>query len=173
MPFALIGGLAATVRGRVRATEDINLVVGCGVDRALGLLKASDAAGFAPAVDEVRELIEIAFVLPLEHIGTGVRIDLALGLTLFEQEAIGRATETAIAGGSIPVVTAEDLLIMKLLADRPQDQQDIVGLIEEASDHFDWPHCHGLAEEFAAEVEVDLRPRLRQLEERFRNRPPA
>lgn len=35
LSFALIGGLAASVRGRVRVTEDIDVIVDCDVSRAV------------------------------------------------------------------------------------------------------------------------------------------
>ena len=40
--YALIGGLAASIRGRMRVTEDIDLVLDCSVNGALSLLNGLD-----------------------------------------------------------------------------------------------------------------------------------
>jgi len=53
----------------------------------------------------------------------GSRVDLAIGMSGFEQQAVGRATPVMIGGTRIPVVSIEDLLVMKALAGRPQDDQ--------------------------------------------------
>ena len=54
---------------------------------------------------------------------------------------------------------------MKLLADRPKDQQDIEGIVEAADETFDWDHCRRLTEEFDREAGLNLTERLDGLRE--------
>ena len=50
--YALIGGLAASMRGRVRATEDIDLILQCTVDEALSLVNSLGDEGFSTLLED-------------------------------------------------------------------------------------------------------------------------
>jgi len=62
--------------------------------------------------------------LPLRHRATGVKVDCALALSGFEQQLLQRAQSLSLSGRPFPVARAEDLLVMKALAGRPQDVQE-------------------------------------------------
>jgi hypothetical protein len=49
---------------------------------------------------------------------------------------------------SVPVATAEDLIIMKAIANRPKDQIDIQGILESCS-KLDYAHIRKHARDFA------------------------
>jgi hypothetical protein len=127
LDYALIGGLAVSLRGQPRVTADVDMVVALDVERAVGLTRVLDQTAFRPFFDGVEEVVERAFILPLRHRTTNVRVDLAIGASGFERQTVARAERLEIAGARIPVATAEDLLIMKTIAGRPQDAQDIQG----------------------------------------------
>jgi len=118
---------AVSLRGQPRMTVDVDLVMATDVEHALGLARGLSMTAFKPLFDSVEDVIGAAFILPLRHRMTGVRVDLAIGMSGFEREAIARATHVHIGETSAPVVTVEDLLVMKALAGRPQDEQDIRG----------------------------------------------
>ena len=48
--------------------------------------------------DEVAEVVERSFILPLRHRTTGIKVDIALGLSGFERSLIDRAEPVDIAG---------------------------------------------------------------------------
>ena len=50
--YALIGGLAASIRGRIRATEDIDLILLCNLDQALALTDSLGTSGFSPLLED-------------------------------------------------------------------------------------------------------------------------
>ena len=50
---------------------------------------------------------------------------------------------------------------MKALAGRPQDDQDIRGLVAAQRDVIDWSACLGLAEKLGEAVDLDIVSRLR------------
>jgi len=158
---ALIGGLAVSLRGQPRMTADVDLVVLATVDDALRLVRELDSTPFAPLFSGVEEVVASAFILPLRHRNTGIRVDLAIGMSGFEQQAVGRATPVTIGGTRIPVVSIEDLLVMKALAGRPQDDQDIRGLVAAQRDVIDWSACLELAEKLGEAVDLDIVSRLR------------
>ena len=68
-----------------------------------------------------------------------------------------------MAGASVAVATAEDLLIMKILAGRPQDDQDVQGLVVAQGQHLDWNYCLNLGAELGEAVGQDLVTRIQSL----------
>ena len=154
--YVLIGGLAASLRGQPRVTADIDLVIGADVARALRLMSSLATSRFEPFVPDFEEVVKRSFILPLRHRYTGVKVDMALGLSGFEQQLIDRAEKMAIAGQSVPVATAEDLLLMKVLAGRSRDDQDIHGIIAARGATMDWDYCRRVARDLGEALSQDL-----------------
>ncbi len=159
--FALIGGLAVSLRGQPRMTVDVDLVILADVDQALRLAQELSSTPFEPLFPGVEEVVARSFILPLRHRATGIRVDVAIGMSGFEQQAVSRATKVTIGDVRVPVVVVEDLLVMKALAGRPQDEQDIRGLVAAQRDAIDWPACLDIAEQLGAAIDVDIAGRLR------------
>lgn len=162
--YALIGGLAASLRGQPRATADVDLVAIVEIDAALAIADELDQTAFDPLFTGIAEVIQRAFILPLRHRETGVKVDIALGLSGFERLAVARATRVTIAGRQVATATAEDLIIMKSLAARPQDQQDLAGIIAAQHDRLDWDYCIQVATELGEAVGQDLAEQVRRLQ---------
>lgn len=158
---ALIGGLAVSLRGQPRMTVAVDLVVLASVDEAIRLVADLAMTPFDPLFPGVEEVVATAFILPLRHRQTGIRVDLAIGMSGFEQDAVARATPVMIGAASIPVVSIEDLLVMKALAGRPQDDEDIRGLVAAGLQTIDWQACLTLAERLGSAIDVDIAARLR------------
>lgn len=161
--YALIGGMAASLRGQPRTTADVDLVVAADARRALDLLGRLDQSAFRPLFDNVAEVVERSYILPLRHRTTGIKVDMALGLSGFEQSLIDRAERVDIAGSKISVVTAEDLLILKVLAGRPQDEQDAHGIAAAQSQRIDWDYCLSVAQELGDALGQDMASAMRRL----------
>jgi hypothetical protein len=156
IPYALVGGMAASLRGQPRATADVDLIIGADLAVTLALAATLDSTAFRPLFSDIASVIERSFILPLRHRRTNVRIDLALGLSGFEQQAISRAKPIDIGGYSILVVTAEDLLIMKVLAGRPQDEQDARSIVTAQGKNLDWGYCQTVAKDLGDALGQDL-----------------
>jgi predicted nucleotidyltransferase len=161
--YALIGGLAASLRGQPRATADVDIVAIIEIDAALAIAGDLDQTAFDPLFSGINEVIQRAFILPLRHRATRVKVDIALGLSGFERQAVARATRITIAGRQVATATAEDLIIMKSLAARPQDQQDLAGIIAAQHDRLDWDYCIRVATELGEAVGQDLAGQVRRL----------
>ena len=164
--YALIGGLAASMRGRVRATEDIDLILQCTVDEALSLVNSLGDEGFSTLLEDYETVARSALLIPLVDRESGVQLDLAIGLSGFEQEIVERADFISFGDHEIVVATAEDLVVLKTLAGRPQDLQDVKGIVEIQSGEFDWQYCLDAAKRLSAAVDVDL---VKQIELLRRN----
>jgi predicted nucleotidyltransferase len=161
--YALIGGLAVSVRGQPRMTADVDLVIAADIERALALVASLPQSRFRPLFQDVEEVVTRAFLLPLRHRSTNVKVDVAVGLSGFEQQAVARAEPIELAGSQVKVATAEDLLIMKLLAGRPQDEQDIRGLLVAQANRLDWDYCLKVGSELGDALGQDLAGRVRAL----------
>jgi hypothetical protein len=161
--YALIGGLAVSLRGQPRVTADVDLVIAANVERALSLVDKLAASMFKPLFEGIEEVVEQAFILPLRHRHTNVKVDLALGLSGFEQQAVLRAERLRVAGSVISVATTEDLVIMKVLAGRPQDEQDLQGLIIAQGAKIDWDYCRKIAVDLGEAIGQPLVSRIESL----------
>jgi Nucleotidyl transferase of unknown function (DUF2204) len=165
--YALIDGLAASLRGQARLTADVDLVMACDVSQALALVEALNASQFMPLFEGVAEVVERSFILPLRHRTTGVKVDLALGLSGFEQLIIQRATLVELGGRDITVAKAEDLIVMKSLAGRPQDDQDLRGIVIAQGDRLDWDYCLRVAADLEESIGQSLVQSIRDLRARY------
>jgi hypothetical protein len=136
--FALVGGLAVSIRGEVRFTRDIDLAVELGSDAETeSLIRDLRAGGFRIAAIVEHETRGRLSTVRLRS-RAGVKVDLLVASSGIEAEVVAAATPVAIEGaGSIPVATVEDLVALKVLSmspSRPQDRIDARSLLVAAPD---------------------------------------
>jgi hypothetical protein len=160
---ALVGGLAASIRGRTRVTEDVDIVVDCSVNQALELAESLHSRPFVPLFPEFEQVVRHSFILPLRHRDTGITVDLAIGVSGLERQVISRATHVGIGDRQLMVATAEDLLVMKVLAGRPQDDQDVRGIVSASGSSLDWEYCLHVAAQLEQAVGIDMVERIHRL----------
>lgn len=158
--YALVEGLAVSLRGRPRVTVDVDMVIGCDVPKALELLNFVEHSVFSPLFPDANEVVEQAMILPLRHRTSGVKLDLTIGLSGFERQVIERASLVDLAGLSVFVASAEDLLIMKVLAGRTQDEQDMRGLVLAHGEDLDWTYCLDVVKQLQEALGLDLVQRM-------------
>jgi hypothetical protein len=133
MGFALVGGLAVSLRGEVRFTRDVDIVVAAKNDEALeGVIHKLRRSGYeVAAIVEHQDRRRLATVRLL---GPGqVVVDLIGASSGLEAEIVARALPVELAeAGAVPVARAEELLAMKVLSMGPrrlQDRIDAEGLL--------------------------------------------
>jgi hypothetical protein len=128
--WAVMGGCARNAYAEPRATRDVDFVVEADSARFQALERALRSAGFerATTVDEPGELVPD---LVLYRDAGGRRIDVLFAHTAFERSALSRRTTLSpLLGSKAHVVSPEDLVVYKLIADRPQDRADIAAVVE-------------------------------------------
>ena len=92
---------------------------------------------FRPRMADAAEFASLNRVLVVET-ASGVPIDISFGALPFEDEMIKRTKRiTVLPGVNAPVATAEDIVIMKSIAGRPQDVKDIEGILAGQSERLD------------------------------------
>ena len=124
--YAIIGDLALTHWGIVRATYDIDIKV------------------MVPDIDfaAVRKKITQAFPSPARSQGPtnpfivavnidGVVVDFLLSLPGYEENIITRAVQRDLSGWTVWICSAEDLIIQKVIAGRGKDWDDVENLLIE------------------------------------------
>jgi len=125
--YALIGGLAIGLRSRPRTTKDVDILLAVSQLRLPGLVADLAARGFS--LDE-RAVIE-EFVR--HHITAfqyrGVRVDWLKPVLPAYQHVLDRAVTEHSFGRPVRVATADGLIVLKLIASRPQDVADIGALL--------------------------------------------
>jgi predicted nucleotidyltransferase len=142
VPWALVGGLAVSIRVEPRFTRDIDVAVAVEDDAAAETLIADlTAAGFALLLTlEQRALGRLATVrlLPPGEPLEGVVVDLLFSSSGIEPEICRDAQPIEVVPGlTVRVAQAGHLVAMKILAlapDRPQDAIDLNGLISSLND---------------------------------------
>jgi hypothetical protein len=132
--FALVGGLAVSMRSEVRFTRDVDVAVRVDGDadaESLVLDLASD--GFRPVASVEHETVKRLSTVRLKS-PEGVVVDLLFASSGIEAEIVDRATVVAVPDlGTLPVARAEELLAMKILSmrdDRLQDRIDAQRLVQ-------------------------------------------
>ena len=136
-PWALVGGLAVSVRSEPRFTRDVDVAAAVNDDAAAEALVSSlVASGFRLRLslehDTLKRLATVRLTPPGEP-EEGVVIDLLFASSGIESEICREADRLELGSGLIvPVAQAGHLVAMKLLAlapDRPQDAIDLRALI--------------------------------------------
>ena len=121
--YAVIGAMAASVHGVVRASMDADAVVSAPSHSLHELERAFRRAGFAAELRHGEDGDPIAAVLALSDT-YGNRVDLLAGLRGLDPAAFSRVVEVPFHGVLLRVVSREDFIAMKLYAGRPLDLTD-------------------------------------------------
>jgi len=121
--YAVIGAMAASVHGVVRASVDADAVLSLTI-RELGELEETfRAAGFQTELRRGDPDDPIPAMLVLSD-SLGNRVDLLAGLRGLEAAAFSRAIEVPFQDAALKIVGREDFIAMKLFAGGPQDMAD-------------------------------------------------
>ena len=149
--YMIVGGIANAVWGEPRATIDVDVTV---VVENPGLSAAIAGLGrsFNAAVPDPQTLVRRTRVLPLDT-ADGIRIDVIFALLSFERDAVHRATRVPFGDRDVCIVTPEDLLLMKIISDRPRYLADAEALTRRRADTVDRAYLEPRIREFAQSLE--------------------
>ena len=121
----VIGGLAVSLIGRPRYTNDIDLVILNLDDRLPEIISRLKKLGIEPRIDDVETFAKKSRVLLMRHSESGINIDISMGILPFEIDAVSHRQTKSYSGLEIVLPSPEDLVIFKSVAHRPQDIEDI------------------------------------------------
>ncbi len=132
--WALIGGAALPLRGRVRGTRDLDLLA-LSQDPD-GIVHSLREAGFAHHERADRHKLDrvvlLRFWYPISE-SASLGVDVQIARDPFLERVLARAGDVSLGEFSVPVATAEDLILLKMLSFRPIDRADAIELTALAS----------------------------------------
>lgn len=149
----VIGGVAASLLGQPRMTADIDATVVLEDSEVEAFLREASKHGLTPRLSNPIDFFRRSAMLLLEHVETGIPVDVAQGRLPFEREAAKRASFYKVGGVAVPLPTPEDLVVMKAVAHRPQDIEDIRGIVS-VNPKLDVSHIRAQVQEFAKIMEM-------------------
>jgi len=139
IPFALIGAYASSAWGVIRATKDIDILIEIKRDEIDKISSELNEKGFQVEIrfGNLEDALAGVIKLNFKSREGDETIDLILGVKRLPKNVFQRAIDLTIFEQIIPVVSPEDLIVMKLLADSPLDIQDAQGIIDVLEEKID------------------------------------
>jgi hypothetical protein len=123
----VIGGIANLIWGSPRTTLDIDVTVQIPDVNRSDFIDAL-AQMFTVLPQDPLSFVRDTRVLPLSS-SEGIRIDVMFALLPYEEQALRRAIRKTLGDVEFQVCSAEDLIIHKIISDRPQDKADVIAVI--------------------------------------------
>jgi predicted nucleotidyltransferase len=157
--YAVIGAMAASIHGVVRASVDADVVLSLASQRRPSLEEQFKHAGFETESrvgdpdDPIPALLQLTD--SFEN-----RVDLLIGLRGLEPEAFLRAVEVPFQGAALRVISREDFIAMKVFAAGPQDMVDAKNAILGAGESLDVALVKRLAKRFGRSTSERLQKLL-------------
>ena len=138
--FCIIGGMALLRWGEPRFTRDVDVTLLSGFGREEQFITPLLTSGYRGRIADAAAFALRNRVLLLQS-PSGVPIDIALGGLPFEEAVVERSSLFEFAPGcSLRTCSAEDLIILKLFAFRPQDVLDVETVAMRQRGALDWVH---------------------------------
>jgi len=153
--YAVIGAMAASVHGFVRASVDADVIMSVATLRLRDLKERFVAVGFTAELrfGDFDDPIAAMLVLTDQH---GNRVDLLVGLRGLEPAAFERALEVPFQGQTLKVVGREDFIAMKVFAGGPQDLADARHVLQAGGGQLDLTLLRRLASKFGRATAVAI-----------------
>lgn len=164
--YAIIGGIALSHWGVVRATYDVDIKV-LVPDNDYPTVRNKLLTRFSQQARPQLPSNSLIVAVTVDD----VIVDFLLALPGYEELIIERAIVRDIGGWSARVCTAEDLIIQKVIASRDKDWLDVESLLMEQPDQLDEAYIEEWLIQFAEALENEsLLTRYRSLLKRVQTR---
>lgn len=160
----LIGGQARNFWAEPRATMDYDFTVAADAEAFRRLRESLGAHGFRTVRDQGPTQSSGPDFVQMVNTETGEAIDLQAAKTAFQAELIERGVRID-SEQPLRVATVEDLLVLKLIANRKKDQNDLIELA--ALEAVDWSYVEHWAPVWGV---TELLTNLREAVEKERRR---
>ena len=153
--YAVIGALAASVHGAVRASLDADALISIPLSQATQLQGAAKASGFSADLSRGDLDDPISGVLKLGDSWDN-RVDLLIGLRGMDSQAFDRVVDVPFEGQNLRFIGREDFIAMKVFAGGPLDLVDAARALAAGGTSLDRPLLRRLAGKFGREASAAL-----------------
>lgn len=126
----VIGGIARGNWAQPRNTDDVDVIVDSNVLEPFIAAAAGVGLVTMPKEIEALALAEMTRLRLPEHPTGPVHLDVIAASHPYHQRVIARSSVVTMDAITFRVASAEDIIILKVLADRPQDRADVAAIIE-------------------------------------------
>ena len=128
--YAIMGGIAARVLGIPRPTYDIDFTLSVSRELLPELFDAAEETGYHVPVAYRSGWIDSVAGMPIVKLGMqlgalGIDIDVFLAECSFQDSLLERRSQHDIGGKLVWLVSPEDLIVLKVLANRDRDRSDV------------------------------------------------
>lgn len=147
VPYMIIGGLANAIWGHPRATLDIDVTIWVADDMIKKIISMIENK-YVALVEAPSDFVSKTRVLPVKN-EEGLRIDIIFGVLPYEKDAIERAVEKKVGDTLIKFCSAEDLILLKIISERPKDLEDVRGILRVQKFDLDFKYLEPRIEELA------------------------
>jgi hypothetical protein len=155
LPYIVIGAHAVNAWLEPRFTADVDVTVEADVSGLERLRNVLARAGYAATAEHGGKLPSGPDFVRFTSPDGMLTLEIQTAKTAFQREAIPRGLAV---GAALRVATPEDLIVFKLIANRPKDQIDLQGLV--TLPDLDWSYVERWARERSVLAELErLRPR--------------
>lgn len=134
IPHAVGGALALGFYAAPRGTSDVDLNIFVDADDPDAALEALRAGGVQIEPGAARTIADRGDLF-VQH--GGCRLDLFFSSIPLQHRAAQRTRQVELLGASVPILSAEDLVVLKLLFNRHKDIVDIEHLIAAVGSELD------------------------------------
>lgn len=153
--YGVIGAIAASVYGTVRATIDADVLISVAPSRLAGLEKGFEQAGLTTDLRRGGSDDPIPAVIALAD-QFGNRVDLLGGLRGLDPDAFERTISVPFQGTTLRIIGREDFIAMKCFAGGAQDIADAQQAIRVADVPIDLGLVRRIARRFGRQAADEL-----------------
>lgn len=159
VPYAVMGGIALRIYAIPRPTFDVDFTAAIDRNALPEIYQAASELGFAipeaqgnGSINSVRDMPVVKFQW---FVGSRVvDVDVFLSETPFQTQVLKRRLRLAMDGWEGWFVTAEDLILLELLANRPKDRVDVADVLF-VQGKLDDTYLHSWAEILGVVAQLD------------------
>jgi hypothetical protein len=157
IPYVIIGGVAVQKWGEPRATKDVDLTISIPIEKTEKFV-VNISQRFKGRTSELNEFARRTRVIPI-YASNGCGVDISLALPGYEDAVMQRARSFKLAPRkTVRVCSAEDLIIHKAVAGRPQDLIDLRNVIFRQGKALDHDYIRSWLKQFSLILETDEVP---------------
>lgn len=152
--YVIIGGIAASILGKPRATIDVDVVIIITPEKIEDFIQALRLCGFKISKDSQEKIVQrLRRLLPVKiRFKHNFSVDLRLASYSIDKEAIRRALPVRIFGMNMPIATPEDIIVYKIARFEDIDKADIKAIIHRFAKKLDLNYIQKSARKLAEET---------------------
>ena len=154
IPYMIIGGMALQYWGEPRFTRDVDITILIPWKQEKKLLEKI-CSTFLPRMTGALEFA-VQHRVCLVKSSEGCDIDISMGIPGYEESAMERAVDFPVGRDQfIKICSAEDLIIHKAVAGRPQDEADIESIVIRQGKKLDVRYIRQWLRQFSSLLETE------------------